>query len=257
MTERERLFEEFEDTHFALLMEGVARKEGERLLALNEMLQDNPEAAVPESVDKWCLETIDRHFAKERRRVGLRKTGRVLRLAAVIMAISVLLFTSVFALSEDFRVATLNLMLTVTEKYTQFDIQSSDGNRAEVSPSSTTGSGFFENAVIGWIPEGFLLNYDESFHDLLADCARFEDEHGEYFSVTILPGTANLQFDTEDPESLEQVSINGKEGLCVVKYGEPGITLADLENNLFIMVDASSGVSVDMVKKIAENILIL
>ena len=81
MTERERLLEEFDDAYFALLMEGVANKEGEQLIALNEMLQDNPEAEVPESVDKRCLETIDRHFAKEQRRIGLRKAGKVLRLA--------------------------------------------------------------------------------------------------------------------------------------------------------------------------------
>ena len=79
MTERERLLEEFDDAYFALLMEGVANKEGEQLIALNEMLQDNPEAEVPESVDKRCLETIDRHFAKEQRRIGLRKAGKVLR----------------------------------------------------------------------------------------------------------------------------------------------------------------------------------
>ena len=70
MTERERLLEEFDDAYFALLMEGVANKEGEQLIALNEMLQDNPEAEVPESVDKRCLETIDRHFAREQRRIG-------------------------------------------------------------------------------------------------------------------------------------------------------------------------------------------
>ena len=156
MTERERLLEEFDDAYFALLMEGVANKEGEQLIALNEMLQDNPEAEVPESVDKRCLETIDRHFAREQRRIGLRKAGKVLRLAAVIMGISVLLFTSAFALSEDFRVATLNLMLTVTERYTQFDINNSDGNSVQASPKGNqAGSAYFQNAEIGWVPEGF------------------------------------------------------------------------------------------------------
>ncbi len=133
MTEHERLLEEFDDAYFALLMEGVANKEGEQLIALNETLQDIPEAAVPESVDKRCLETIDRHFAREQRGAGLRKAWKVLRLAAVIMGISVFLFTSAFALFEDFRAATLNLMLTVTERYMRFDIKDSDGNSRQVS----------------------------------------------------------------------------------------------------------------------------
>ena len=253
MTEHERLLEEFDDAYFALLMEGVARKEGEQLEALNEMLQDNPEAAVPERVDKRCLETIDRHFAKEQRRIGLRKAGKVLRLAAVIMGISVLLFTSAFALSEDFRVATLNLMLTVTERYTQFDINNSDGNSVQASPKGNqAGFAYFQNAEIGWVPEGFECT--ESVPDILA---RFENEQGEYFLVSIVSGHGTMRVDTENPESLEHITVNGYEGLCTVKYGEVSITLADLENDLYIGVDASSGLSVDTTKKIAENILIL
>ena len=182
MTERERLLEEFDDAYFALLMEGVANKEGEQLIALNEMLQDNPEAAVPESVDKRCLETIDRHFAREQRRIGLRKAGKVLRLAAVVMGISVLLFTSAFALSEDFRLAALNLMLTVTEKYTQFDINNSDGNSVQASPNGNqAGSAYFQNAEINWIPEGF-----ECIECIPDTRVRFGNEQGDYFTALIL-----------------------------------------------------------------------
>lgn len=253
MTEHERLLEEFDDAYFALLMEGVARKEGEQLEALNEMLQDNPEAAVPERVDKRCLETIDRHFAREQRRIGLRKTGKVLRLAAVIMGLSVLLFTSAFALSEDFRVATLNLMLTVTEKYTQFDINNSDGNSVQASPKGNqAASAYFQNAEIGWMPEGF-----ECTESIINEYAKFENEQGDFFFIQIIPGYAKLKVDTEDPDSVENISINGNEGLCIVKYQEVEIMLADLENNLYIEVGTSSGLSVETAKKIAENILIL
>ena len=253
MTERERLLEEFDDAYFALLMEGVANKEGEQLIALNEMLQDNPEAEVPESVDKRCLETIDRHFAREQRRIGLRKAGKVLRLAAVIMGISVLLFTSAFALSEDFRVATLNLMLTVTERYTQFDINNSDGNSVQASPKGNqVASAYFQNAEINWIPEGF-----ECIECISDTRVRFGNDQGDYFVISIKPGSASVNVDTENPESLEHITINGNEGLCVVKYGEVEIMLADLENYLYIEVGTSSGLSIETAKKIAENILIL
>ncbi len=253
MTERERLLEEFDDAYFALLMEGVANKEGEQLIALNEMLQDNPEAEVPESVDKRCLETIDRHFAREQRRIGLRKAGKVLRLAAVIMGISVLLFTSAFALSEDFRLATLNLMLTVTERYTQFDIKGSDGNsRASSSGSGTINAEYFQNAEIGWIPEGF-----ECTESRPNEYVRFENELAEFVFIHIISGSAKVNVDTENPESLEYITINGNEGLCIVKYGEVEIMLADLENYLYIEVGTSSGLSVETAKRIAENILIL
>lgn len=252
MTEHERLLEEFDNAYFALLMEGVAEIEGERLEALNEMLQNNPEAAVPESLDKRCLESIDRHFARQQRRAGLRRTGKVLRLAAIIMGISMLLFTTAFALNENFRVATLNLMLAVKEQYTQFNIRSSGGNSGQVSPNrGAVNTEYFQNTEIGWIPEGFECT--ESSDRL----TKFENEQGESFIITILSGQGTLQVDTENPDSFEYISINGNEGICTVKYGEVALTLVDLENNLFIGVDTSSGVSVETAKKIAENISIL
>ena len=63
--------------------------------------------------------------------------------------------------------------------------------------------------------------------------------------------------DTENPESLEHITINGNEGLCIVKYQEVEIFLTDLENYLFIEVSTSGGFSIENAKKIAENISIL
>ena len=255
MTRHEHLLEEYEDAYFALLMEEVAKKEGERLEALNETLQSDPDAAVPESLDKRCMETIRRHFAHQQRRSALRKTGKVLRLVAVIMAVTVLLFTTAFAVSEEFRVATLNLMLTITEEYTQFSIKTSDEtSRIEKAASNTDGKGeYFQNAEIGWIPEGFVCS-----ENIYNTYVRFENDLGEFFYVAIQSGEGGvLRVDTENPDSIENISINGNEGLCIVKNGEIGVITADLENCLYIEVGASLALTVDTAKKISENILIL
>lgn len=250
MTEHERLLEDFEDARFALLMEGVARKEGERLEALNEMLLENPEAAVPESVDKRCLEAIDRHFARERRRAGLRKTGKVLRLAAVVMAISVILFTTAFALSEDFRVATLNLMLTVTERYTQFDIKEGTDGGSQIKQSSD-GFEYFQDADIRWLPEGFEFCMGEYNRFV-----RFENGSGSWIMVHIFDGEGSLNVDTENAE-VEDVVINGNSGLCIIKRdrygGDIHVVTTDLTNNLYIDVLASIDLSVDTTKKLRKT----
>ena len=249
MTEHERLLEEFDDAYFALLMEGVARKEGEQLEALNEMLQDNPEAAVPERVDKRCLETIDRHFAREQRRIGLRKTGKVLRLAAVIMGISVLLFTSAFALSEDFRAATINLMLTVTREYTQFNINHSAEKSAQTSLENQGGHEYFQCAEIGWLPDGFV--YSDGEYDQFA---LFEAGSDSWISIILESGDASANVDTENPDSIESVTINGNEGLCITKSDYIHNITVDLDNYLYIDVSTSPDLTVDEVKKIVENI---
>ena len=252
MTEHERLLEKFEDAYFALLMEGVANKEGERLEALNEMLRDNPEAEVPESVDKRCLETIDRHFTRERRRAGWRKTGKVLRLAAIIMGISALLFTTAFALSEDFRAATINLMLTVTREYTQFNISHNHEKAGQSKLASQNGHEYFQRAEIGWLPDGF--EYKDGKYDHFA---LFENNSDGWITVILEPGNASINVDTENPDSMESVIINGNEGLCITKSDYNHIITVDLTNYLYIDVSTSADLSIDEVKKIVENISIL
>ena len=251
MTEHERLLEELDDAYFALLMEGVANKEGEQLEALNEMLQDNPEAAVPESVDKRCLDAIDRHFAREQRRAGLRRTGKVLRLAAVIVGISILLFTTAFAFSEDFRVATINLMLSVTREYTQFNINHSAGKPEQTSLETQSGHVYFQHAEIGWLPDGF--EYSDGEYDQFA---LFKAGADSWISIILESGDASANVDTENPDSIESVTINGNEGLCITKSDYIHIITADLDNYLYIDVSTSPDLTVDEVKKIVENISI-
>ena len=109
MTRREKLEEQYEDAYFALLMDAVAEKEGARLEELNDQLNRDPTAAVPEEIDRRCRKVINRHFAEQRRSGYWRMTKRVLNRAAIVAAVMMLLFTSAFALSEDFRISALNL----------------------------------------------------------------------------------------------------------------------------------------------------
>lgn len=222
MTEHERLLEEFDDAYFALLMEGVARKEGEQLEALNEMLQDNPEAAVPERVDKRCLETIDRHFAREQRRIGLRKTGKVLRLAAVIMGISVLLFTSAFALSEEFRVATLNLMVTIRSQYTQFDIQKNESDNKQVELANSHGYEYFQNADIRWLPDGFEYCAGE-----YNQFTRFENDSGREFHLHTLRHyfVSTMLHNGVDKQTVAELAGHGDTGFLERTYCHPQLQL--------------------------------
>lgn len=159
MTRREKLEEQYEDAYFALLMDAVAEKEGARLEELNDQLNRDPTAAVPEEIDRRCRKVINRHFAEQRRSGYWRTTKRVLNRAAIVAAVMMLLFTSAFALSEDFRISALNLLITVEEQYTQLEMKSDDPSEDLKSlPTTSEGlatSEYFENLEIGWIPEGF------------------------------------------------------------------------------------------------------
>ena len=64
MNEDERLYEQYEDAFFALLMNRVAEANGKELMQKNEELLADPNAAVPESLSKRCLHTIEKSYRK-------------------------------------------------------------------------------------------------------------------------------------------------------------------------------------------------
>ena len=76
MTRHERLVEAYEDAYFDLLMEEVVEMEGAEWERRLEELENDPSAAVPEEVDRKCRQTIERCFARKKRKEGLRIAGK-------------------------------------------------------------------------------------------------------------------------------------------------------------------------------------
>ena len=155
MTRHERLLENYEDAYFALLMEDVAQMENARLDRFNTELQNDPHAAVPEELTKRCLKTINAHFSNMRRSSSLRIVKKAINLAAILIAISTLLFTSAFAISDEFRTATLNLVITANEKYTQLKMKQEDPPQESGNTMVTDSNKFFKNIRLTWLPDGY------------------------------------------------------------------------------------------------------
>lgn len=63
MTQKEQLWENYEDAVFAILMDAVAEQEGEKGLQLMEELEHDPSAQVPEGVQRKAEKTIRKAFA--------------------------------------------------------------------------------------------------------------------------------------------------------------------------------------------------
>lgn len=125
MTNREKLKENYEDALFALLMDEVAQREGERALELNRQLQSDPNAAVPEDIQRHCEETIRIAFTKKQRR---KNFGKVLKMLAVAAVVGALMFTAAFAASEKFRASTLNALMTVLDKGTDITFRNNSAS---------------------------------------------------------------------------------------------------------------------------------
>lgn len=254
MTRHERLMENYEDALFALLMEPVMVREGERLESLNRRLREDPAAAVPETVNRRCLEAIRRWAAAQKRRCAFRGAGRVLRTAAVLAVMGAVLFTTAFAVSEEFREASLRLVRTVTGAYTQLDMSRS-GESGAASPGGTgKAEGYFRRIELGWVPEGFTYRGGE--YDRFAE---FENGQGDWFRLSLYsfnfygPDDIHPPEEIQYPYAFENITVHGGPGACLTKDGVIQASYQDLAHDLTVQVLTSAGFDKETALSILEH----
>ena len=211
MTNRDKLIEEYEDALFALLMDEVAKKEGEEALRLNERLHADPDAAVPEAVQRRCEKTIRNAFAKQRVRKASRSTIKIVQRVCVAAVLAMLLFTTAFAISEDFRVATLNAVIQVFDDRTQitFGTSASD-SQAGVNQTSQEDLEYHYNIALEWLPEGYELESGEIFEDGGRDRVSFISSVDGLIEIIFIPyiDSTVYSLNTEDCTQKE-VTVQG------------------------------------------------
>lgn len=122
MNEDERLYEQYEDAFFALLMNRVAEANGKELMQNNKELLADPNAAVPESLSKRCLHTIEKSYRKAQIQKAAKKTLRTLNRVALWILIPLFMFVGVFAASETVRVKTLNYLVETFDFGTSYEL---------------------------------------------------------------------------------------------------------------------------------------
>lgn len=251
MTRREELEEAYEDAYFELLMDEVAEMEGAYWEEVRKELENDPAAAMPESVERRCVQTIKRCFARQRRQKNLRIAKRVLNRAAVFVAMASVLFTTVLAVSEDARVVTANLLITINERYSELHMDTGE-TAYESEGALVLEDDYFSKIHIGWLPDGF--SYSGGTSDAKA---LFKDDEEHFIIIGCTNGNATLQIDTENADSIDNTEMNGYEVLKVYKNGCTHLVLANKEKSLFVSVFVSDGVASEIADKILENISFL
>lgn len=198
MTRRENLQDQYEDAMFALLMDDLAWQEGERLLALNERLKDDPDAEVPEEVMARCRKVINRAFTKKAALKAGRFSWNVFKRVAIAACMTVLLFSVAFAASETVRVSTMNLMIEVFDRYTDYSF----GPAPEESDNVK-----FSGFEVGWMPEGLTMTEQKTMSGYMSTI--YEGSHGEYLSIRLYTlGEAGVMGINTEDAVVEDITIN-------------------------------------------------
>lgn len=240
MTRREKLQDAYEDALFALLMEDMIEEEGKRLLEENERLKRDPSAAVPDELRERCMKTIHRAYGQRRRREAGKRAGRVAYRAfsrvAVVMVICMVLFTAAFAASPDLRVKTLNLLIEISDVKTVLSTNDGNGSLPGYDTSAAAQAVYDQFGYrIPEMPEGFELT-DSLIINTTAtlDYENIKNASIKFQFVKITGGKYGT--DTEDAQRIENITVNGFDGLLVTKDNWIRITWADTNYDVFISI---------------------
>ena len=248
MNEDERLYEQYEDAFFALLMNRVAEANGKELMQKNEELLTDPDAAVPDRLRKRCLHTIEKSYRKAQIQKAAKKTLRTLNRVALWILIPLFMFVGVFAASETVRVKTLNYLVETFDFGTSYELFVGQNNM-EVPIEEN------KARVLNAVPADFVLITNEESE---TSCIyHFQNGHSEEFEVSIYyiseTNAATVTIDTENAEVREEnfdgqgVSIAHKNNYYQIFW------LEDTSNLMFIVY--GEDIPFDVLQSVTENII--
>lgn len=143
--------------------------------------------------------TIRNAFLKQDVKHAARATGRVLQKVCIAATVCVMLLTSAFALSEDFRIDVLNTIINVYDDGTQIIFP---GNQPSSDDSGSQGefAVLKNNIGLEWVPDGFEISEENCSSTSSSDMLYLIHPTNGYVCIyfrQIKPGL-NYNFDTED-----------------------------------------------------------
>lgn len=245
MDKHDQLYENYEDALFALLMDRVAQEEGEQLLEENERLQNDPAAAVPESIDQKSRETIRRAFARHRHyRHG---AGWYLSKIAVAILAAILLFVTAYAAIPEVRLWTIEMLLKSSDVDTRLAMSSDDLGTRRADKEEQLLAGY----TLPDISEDYVVtDQGETSREAWI---MYTHENGSMIRINI--NSYETEFlDSEDAEASEPIEINGYSGMLIEK--EDNVRILWYDNDQERMVYLSTiGIGRDMAISYAGQIV--
>lgn len=228
MNRREQLFQQCEDDIFSLLMLDYAEQEGARLETENQRLKQDPEAAIPDSAYQKGLKAIQRGMRARRRRTLARGANVVLHRVAVAVLIGVLLFTTAFAISPAFREGVRNLVVSMTAESADLELVTDATPQDEATD-------LLSHYVFPDCPEGFELI--ETGQNNFRRWQSSRNSNGDMIFFAVQPATdISYSMDTENVDHIEQIQINGFDGMLVKENDTYNVVYADTQHNAFVQI---------------------
>lgn len=268
---RKKLYEEYEDSLFKLIMHDAAEKEGKLFLEEKEKLKNNLESLPSRETLKRFNQQLDAHFKKSKAYAKRQSMLKALnRIAVAMLAVIVMFFTAVGTV-QAVRVRVLNFLIDIQPQYTSFQLKDSGGG----SEGGNLVVNWTNTYVPTYIPDGYKVSNitsSESYKRIIFENQQDKEALIVYTesSGTSSPGVntedasrpqntsagerrraSSPGVDTEDAYEFETVSINGHKGTLMVK--DSMVKIVWQIDSRILMVQTRTGK--DTAMKIAEGVI--
>ncbi len=208
---RKKLYEEYEDSLFKLVMHDAAEKEGQLFLEEKEKLKNDSEFLPSQEAIQKFSRQLDAHLKKPKAYARRQRILTALNRAAVAMLVILVLLCTTVATVQAVRVRVLNFLTDIQQEYTSFELQNNDN----VSNGSSTTVDWHSAYVPTYIPPEYEVS--ASSNGELLRRIEFKNQQGSLITYMELSEGNKPALDTENVSVFETVSINGQEGTLVVK----------------------------------------
>lgn len=246
MSNREQLFEKYEDALFSLLMDDLAEVEGERLLELNEELKKDPDAAVPIDVQQRCIDVINREFAKKKRTASRQRAKKVLKILPWAVVIAMALMAVAMAAFPSFRAGIYSIIKFKTAEYSSWQIS----EQSDKIPENVGDNLSFSIAL----PAEY--NIEEVYSSDSFESADYKSSASldSEFTITVFwDSNTSVNLDTEGAELYKSFSIMGSNADVYTKGARTRIIWAKTDIPAAVVVLESNNIEVETIISIANS----
>lgn len=231
-THRE-LLDNYYEASWALAMEQVAVRQGERAKELQKQLEEDPGAEVPQHTVRRCRAAIRRSFAPS---MGRRVRG-VLTKVLVAAVLCAAMTTAACAFSPQFREFLSEIFSHVAQTFTAITFR--NPQEEDVGEIQENNILFYNGLRFEWLPEGYeYANGDES-----SNMQKVEFMNDESDSIYIRVLNTNEAFaytyDSEQETGIP-IKIGEFSGWIVMQQDYSAVLWVDTQQNKSISIYATN-----------------
>jgi hypothetical protein len=224
---RKKLYEEYEESLFKLVMHDVAEKEGRLFLEEKDKLKNDPEYLPSQAEVQKFSRQLDAQLRKPKVYARRRRIWQALNKVAIAILIVLVILGATVVTVEAVRVRAMNFLMDIQQEYTSFQLKDNSG-----SEGGSVTIDWHQSYIPTYIPDGYEISTARK--EERSRIIEFQNPQGESITYMELMQGSKPHLDTENASDLDTVSINGREGTLVAKGSSVTLIWA-MNDSMFIV----------------------